>query len=78
MSSLSSAAVTWTGFYLNKDAWCYVYSEKKKCFYFSLVNPNELTQVKIEVKWQQEHKNIWTGSDQRAGDAQGGAYKHGK
>lgn len=50
MSFLSLIAVALTGFCLNKDAWCYVYSEKKKkCFYFSLVNTKELAQVKIEV-----------------------------
>jgi len=52
--------------------------KRKKCFYFSLGNPNELAQVKIEVKRLQEHKNIWTGSDQMSLQAQGETHKHGK
>lgn len=52
--------------------------KEKDGFYFSLLNPNELAQVKTEVKRLQEHKNISTGSDQRSLYAQGGTYKHGK
>lgn len=52
--------------------------KRKKCFYFSLVNPDELASVKIEVKRLHEHTNIWPGSDQRSVYAQGGTYRHGK
>lgn len=52
--------------------------KEKDGFYLSLVNLNELAQVKTEVKRLQEHKNIWTGSDQRSLYAQGRTYKHEK
>lgn len=39
MSFLSLIAVVLTGFCLNKDAWCYVYSEKKKMFLFQFGQP---------------------------------------
>lgn len=52
--------------------------KRKKCLYFSLVKPNELTRVKIEVKRPQAHKKVWTGSDQRALHARGGSHKRGE